>query len=954
MATGHGSATRLRAVMVLIGLGIGAVVCADDPDISKLPPPAAAPVDFIRDIQPILANRCVSCHGPEKQRGGFRIDRKADALKGGDIHSPAIVPKKSAESPLIHFVGGLVPGMLMPRKGEPLTPKEIGLLRAWIDQGTAWPDNTEIAAPLAAKRHWAFQPVARPSPPLAALHSPWPRNPIDIFILTRLEKERLAPSPEAERRTLIRRVCFDLIGLPPTPAEVDAFVNDPDPLAYEKLVDRLLASPQFGERWARHWLDVVRFAESHGFETNQPRPNAWPYRDYVIRAFNDDKPYDQFIREQLAGDALGIDEATGFLVAGAWDSVKSPDPVLTAQQRADELHDMVATTGSAFLGVTVGCARCHSHKFDPIPQTDYYAIKAVFAGVQHGERRLPRTPPADREQQAATIRGELERVERALDRFIPLARVGAATGTLRPPVQPGINVERFPKVEARWVRFTSKATNENSRLEPCLDELEVWTAEENPRNAARGEHVKRSSSGDYNGNPKHLLEHVNDGRYGNDRSWISNQPGRGWVQIELPQAVNINKIVWGRDREGKYTDRLPVDYRIEVAVQSGEWRTVAGSEDRKPFVAGAKPEAPYSADGMSAADAAELKRLLAEREQLTARLKALTTEPMVYAGKFETPGPILRFHRGDPMQPREVVGPSALSELGSKLHLPTDTPERERRLALARWVTDPRHPLTARVIVNRLWHYHFGTGIVNTPSDFGINGARPTHPELLDWLAVELIEHSWSLKHIHRLIVTSATYRQASTPNEQGLRLDAGSRLLWRYPHRRLEAEPLRDAILAVSGRLDLRMGGPGFDLFDPNTNYVKVYNSKQRFEPDTWRRMVYQNKPRMQLDDTFGAFDCPDAGQIAPRRTSSTTPLQALNLLNSPFLLQQAGFLTTRLEREAGTDVNHQVRLAFRLLFSREPTTVEVEAATRLIREHGLTVFARAMLNANEFLYVH
>lgn len=783
-----------------------------------------------------------------------------------------------------------------------------------------------------ATTHWAFQPVVRPA--LPALQDRDSRNPIDRFIRARLAREGLTPAPEADRRTLLRRLKFDLLGLPPTPEEVDAFVGDGREDAYERLVDRLLASPHFGERWARHWLDVVRFAESDGFETNLARPNAWPYRDYVIAAFNADKPYDRFVAEQLAGDVLGAPAATGFLVGGPCDKVKSPDIVLTRQQRADELHDMVSTAGSAFLGLTVGCARCHNHKFDPIAQRDYYAMVAVFAGVQHGERALPAADDLDRRARAEERRRELAELDRAIADAEPLAQPGGPARRL--PVSALVNQERFAPVQAKFVRFVVLATN---RFEPCIDELEVYTAGPMPRNVALARHGTRAtSSSDYPGAAIHKLEHVNDGQYGNSRSWISNQVGGGWVQLELPAAETIDRIVWGRDREGKFSDRLAVRYRIEVALEPGRWRTVASSEDRLP-VGATMPETPVT-------------RLRARRAALARELRELTQPAMAYTGTFTAPPPTHRLHRGDPMQERERVAPGALASFGARLTLPDDSSEQARRLALAKWITDPKHPLTARVIANRLWHYHFGQGIVDTPSDFGLNGARPSHPELLDWLAAELAEHGWSLKHLHRLIVTSATYRQASTAHARGLAVDAGCRLLWRYPPHRLEAEPLRDAILFVSGKLDLRMGGPGFDLFEPNNNYVKVYTPKKEFGPNEWRRMVYATKPRMQLDDTFGAFDCPDGGQIAPKRNRSTTPLQALNLLNSPFIVQQAGFFAERL-RSAADAPEAQARLGFRIVFGRDPSAPELTAAARLIREHGAMVFCRALLNANEFLYV-
>jgi hypothetical protein len=774
------------------------------------------------------------------------------------------------------------------------------------------------------------------------------RNPIDNFIRSWLEKEGLKPSPEADRATLIRRLKFDLLGLPPAPEEIDAFVNDPAADAYERLVERYLASPHFGERWARHWLDVVHFAESHGFEMNQPRPNAWPYRDYVIRAFNEDRPYDRFVREQLAGDALGTDEATGFLVAGPWDQVKSPDPALTAQQRADELHDIVSTTGSTFLGLTVGCARCHNHKFDPVSMKDYYGLVAVFAGVQHGERPARSADTDRRRREAEELRRQLAAVIADLEALEPLAQPKGPAGR-RLPVNARLNVERFAPVKAKYVRFVVEATNS---VEPCLDELEVFTSGPESRNVALASAGgKATSSGNYSAAPDiHRLEHINDGRYGNGRSWISNEAGRGWVQIELKEAAVIDRIVWARDREGVYADRLPTRYRIEVATEPGSWSLVASSEDRLP--SGSKTGVPPA---LGEPGQARYKQLATRRADLERRLTDLERSSMVYAGRFTVPEPTHRLNRGDATQPREGVAPAALAQFGPPLKLADDAPESQRRLALAKWITDPRHPLTARVIVNRLWQHHFGTGIVPTPSDFGLNGGKPSHPELLDWLATELVAHDWSLKHVHRLIVLSATYRQDSSAREPiNRKVDAQDRLLWRYPPRRLEAEPLRDAILAASGHLDLRMGGPGFDLFEPNTNYVKVYTPKKEFGRAEWRRMVYQNKPRMQLDDTFGPFDCPDAGQIAPKRNSSTTALQALNLMNSRFLVQQAGLFAERLKREAGDDAAAQVRRGFRLAFGREPSAEESAAAAKLVREHGLAALCRSLLNANEFLYVY
>ena len=1082
-------------------------------------------IDFARDVKPLLASKCIRCHGPEKQRGGLRLDRRADAVKGGEDHGPSIVPGKADESPLIRMLTGKIPDKKMPPEGSPLEPAQIALLRRWIEGGATWPEEktATIDPNDVAKKHWAFQPVVRPALPQAK--SDWAKSPIDRFILAALERSGLQPNSDADRRTLIRRLSFDLIGLPPTPAEVESFINDRDPAAYEKLVDRLLASPHYGERWARHWLDAVRFAESHGFEMNQARPYAWRYRDYVIRSLNEDKPYDQFVREQIAGDAYGADEATGFLVAGAWDQVKSPDPVLTSQQRADELHDMISTTGSAFLGLTVGCARCHNHKFDPIPQVDYFRIKACLEGVQHGDRSIGGSKAVG-SKEISKRRQEIDAIRAKLDAFEPRARKGArlwvtpddgircfppegraeyprgtsrgdandvgdaarlpnvgagylwwdyqgkdliawhpktegkyrvwvswgsgwkthaedaaylldhdgdtdtkkdqkeilrvdqrkfADGTgdmpgrpqwsgfrdagvhlfgpetrillrggakgiatadvivleeatqevaakqpaLRLPVHSGRNVDRFEPIEAKFVRFNILSSSD---AEPCLDELEAFAVGPNTKNVALASTgAKAFASGSFPGVAIHRLEHVHDGEYGNDRSWISSDRSTGWVAIEFAKPATIDRVVWGRDQSKapKYQDRVPTQYRVEVSLDGRVWQEVASNEDRLPYrrktIAVPGGFLPDLAESAPQRDAllAELSR---RENELPAELKA----NLAYVGNFRPAGPTKRLHRGDVTQPREDVTPGSLSQFGDAFELPANANEQERRKALAEWIVQTKNPLTARVMANRIWHHHFGSGIVPTPSDFGINGGRPSHPELLDWLASELMAPQdpsakpWSLKHLHRLICLSATYRQSSRANAKAQSLDAGARLLWRYPPRRLEAEPLRDAILAVTGKLNLKAGGPGFDLFEPNGNYVKVYNPKKTFGPEEFRRMIYQTRPRMQLDDTFGAFDCPDGGQVAPRRNSSTTPLQAFNLLNSPFMLQQAELFAERLNREASADSGEQVRTAFRLTFGRDAETAEAAAANQLIREHGLAAFCRAMLSANEFLYVY
>jgi mono/diheme cytochrome c family protein len=923
----------------------------------RLPPAADRTVDFTQDIQPIFTRACFSCHGPEKQQGGYRLDSPAAALRGGETYSPAIKPGDSAGSPLIQLVAGLVPDTKMPAKGDPLTAAEIGLLRAWIDQGAKFPaDAPAEADPL--KSHWSFQPVRRPAVPTLGKRPPKNASPLDAFIGARLAEDKLAPSPEADRTTLIRRLYFVMLGLPPTPEEVAAFVADRKPQAFERLVDRVLDDPRYGERWGRHWLDVVRFAESNGFETNRERLNAWRYRDYVIAALNDDKPYDQFIREQLAGDALGAEVATGFLVGGPVDIVKSPDVALTAQQRADELDDMVGTTGTAFLGLTTGCARCHSHKFDPISHREYHALAAIFAGVQHGDRALPL--PADQQAKLAQADQRIQELEGKLVPFLPQPAAPPRDGKRRPAVNFAANEDAFAPVEAKFVRFTILATTGG---EPCLDELEVWAGDRNVALAAHG--TRATASGSLAGYEIHKLEHLNDGRVGNGRSWISSEAGRGWVQLEFPRVERISRVVWGRDREGQFKDRLPTQYRIEAGLTTNDWQHVASSDDREPFAGKAElPPAPaYQFAGRPEAEAAQGKQWLAELEQVRRQRAEWAKAPAIYAGNFTQPGVTHRLHRGDPLQPREAVAPGTLA-IFHPLTLATNTPEQQRRRQLADWIASPENPLTARVIVNRLWQHHFGVGLVSTPNDFGKNGARPTHPELLDWLASELVRpevkppigptvRPWSLKHLHRLILTSATWRQASMPRPSALKVDAGSRLLWRFPPRRLEAEGIRDSILAVSGNLDRTPGGPSFYLHEVDRENVYHYRPKEEFGPADTRRMVYAFKVRMEQDGIFGAFDCPDGSLVMPKRSASTTPLQALNLFNSRFILSQAEAFAARLRRDAGEDLPAQVRRAWQLAFNRAPSRAEARDAVAFARAEGTPALCRAVLNANEFLFL-
>ena len=929
----------LRSAVILQCAGLLLFIPCSMPTVGADEPRSDESVHFETQILPLLTAKCIDCHGPETQESHFRLDRRSALLRGGDSGEPAIVPGDSKASHLIQLVSGSEAGKLMPPdETSPLSPTEIALLKQWIDQGAVWPgsENEEADSP-ELLNHWSFQPVREV--PAPELKDPWIRNPIDAFVLQKLQQSSLSPNPPASQAVLIRRMSLDMLGLPPLPDDVKAFQADDNSGATAELVDRLLANPHYGERWARYWLDLVRFAETNGFETNRERPNAWPYRDYVIRSLNDDKPYDQFLKEQLAGDALGIPEATAYLVAGPYDLVRSPDLNLTLMQRQNELDDMINTTGTAFIGLTLGCARCHNHKFDPIRQTDYYSLQAIFAGVQHGDRKLPLTDQM--QQTIEQLDGERLALQQQLAKYVK-----AGTG-IRPAVTSTGNEELFAPIPARFIRFSVQATNSG---EPCIDELEIFSGSNNVALASAG--AKATSSSALPGYDIHRLEHIHDGQYGNSHSWISNEPGKGWVQIELPQVEEISRIVWARDRDGKFGDRLATKYVVEVAVEPGAWTVVATSADRLPLSDGepAKPE--YDFASFAQDEASHGRQLLSRLEAVETERQQLLSSTTVYAGTFQQPEPTYRLFRGEPLAKREQVAPGTVAVLG-QLNLTESSAEQQRRMALAEWIASPSNPLTARVIVNRLWQYHFGKGLVSTPSDFGAAGVAPTHPELLDWLAKQLMDHGWSLKHVHRLILNSSTYQQSSQPRPDALQQDASTELWWRFPPRRLEAEPIRDSVLSVSGVLDNRMFGPGFSGFEVELENVRHYFPKKHYGPDDWRRMIYMTKVRLEKESVFGIFDCPDAASSVPKRSRSTTPLQAFNLLNSPFMLQQAELFAERLRREAGDDVSRQIDAAYWLCCGRQPAEDELLAARQFIAEAGLPAFCRAMLNCNEFVFL-
>lgn len=913
---------------------------------------APTAVDFVRDVRPIFELHCYECHSGDQPSSSLRLDHKQSAMAGGELYGADLIHEQVETSVLIQVVSDEEHELRMPPEGDSLSPAEIEILKKWVTQGAPWPDGIDEVELADPRDHWAFRPLECPTVP-SDINPSWARTPIDHFIAEKLASVGLRPNHEASRHDWLRRVSFDLTGLPPTTAEINDFIHDHHPLAYERVVERLLASPRYGERAAQHWFDVVRYADTHGFEVNTERPNAWPYRDYVIEALNQDTPYDRFVQQQLIGDTNGFDAATGFLITA---SVLLPgqigqDEPSKRLARQDALDEIVVNIGQTFLGLTVGCARCHNHKFDPISQVDYFAMQAFVAGVEY-EDRLIRDAEADK--QTAALQDKLAAVGRRLAKHAPLV----GSGVERPAVNSRYNIERFDPQTFDRVRLTILSTN---LYEPCIDELQVF--DRNGTNVAWAGHGTTAiASGSNTAPDRHELRFVNDGIFGNSRSWMSNEVGGGWVEIRLAAPTEIERIEWGRDRLNEFGDRLPLQYRIEAANGNEDWVLISDHSDRAAYnaeaeripidvqpVAGDKDATATSSTG-TALD--ERRSLWQDYEQVLAELRKNPAGGRpIFAGRFRAPDDIHLLRRGDPEQPQQPVPPAVPKVLGD-LTLDRQSDEQVRRQALANWIADTNNPLTARVMANRIWQSHFGIGLVETANDFGRNGSAPTHPELLDWLASELIASGWSMKELHRTIVLSATYRQSSVPNSAGNEIDADVRLLWRYPLRRLEGEAIRDAILSVTGQLTFTMGGPGYDLFDKRGGLTGFEPVEKLTEANS-RRMVFAHRVRRERDAVFGAFDCPDGGQSTPRRRESTTPIQALNLLNSTIVVEQAALLAESLSARKDSTVSSQIQDAYLQILGRTPSNDEVQLVTPVVEKYGLTPLCRALFNSNEFLYI-
>ncbi|HEU0124508.1 MAG TPA: PSD1 and planctomycete cytochrome C domain-containing protein [Bryobacteraceae bacterium] len=838
-------------------------------------------VTFAHDIKPLLENRCLKCHGPAMQLGKLDLRDRASAMRGAG-KGAVLTPGDPEKSPLYRHVAGLDKPR-MPMDG-PLKADEIAAVRIWIEQGAAWEGT--LGAPAAAKQdlqkleqwivpagareQWAFRQPSRP---------PVPRNgavhPVDAFLRQSLSARGLTQAPKADAHTLVRRAYLDLLGLPPSPEEVRQFVEDKEPRAWERLIDKLLASPQYGERWGRHWLDVARYADSNGYEHDFDRPNAWRYRDYVIQAFNKDTPFDVFLQEQLAGDEMPERShdrliATAFLRNYAKVGFREKD---NPQFRFEYLDDMIATIGRGLMGITVQCARCHNHKFDPIGQADYYRLQASLWGYVEVDH--PLTPEAE-------ARAYQEKVTAVAEQVRPLRE---EIRSLEQPYRDALLQEKYKK----WPLHIQKA---------------VFTPE-SERTAGQvllANQIIRTTS---------------------------------VTSSEIDKALRPDDLAKKRALEARIRmaekDR-PSPIPVAMGITDGDYRLA-------PDGAGDEP-----------APGKGTQREKIEGTFLSDGLKPYAAPPsyFLHGGDIHS--------RGSLTQPGFVA---VLDDGATPAALPpADGRTSGRRLALAKWLTSGRHPLTARVMVNRIWHHHFGRGIVTTLDNFGKTGEPPTHPELLDWLAVEFVEKGWSIKQMHRLLMTSQAYQMSSQwVTEKHMLADAGNQLWWRYRAQRLEAEIVRDNILAVSGALNRTAGGKA--IFPELPKEVLASMDKGVWDrtkdgPAVWRRSIYVYRKRGLPLPFFEVFDLPDQNLTCGRRNVSTVPTQALTLMNNEWVLRQASRLADRIATEAGSSgIRAQIARAYELALGRAPKPAEFAANEEFLKTHTLSDLAHVILNLNEFIYL-
>ena len=1017
-------------------------LAAAEAEVGRLPPAATRPVDFAKDIEPIFADHCYSCHGPKKQESALRLSVKADALKGGDEHgAKAIVPGKSSESVLIQAVAHTHSDLRMPKKGERLTAEQVGLLRAWIDQGALWPETAATQA-RDPKNHWAFKAPVRPPTP-SVKDKKWVRSPVDNFILAKLESENLKPSPEADKATLLRRLSLDLIGLPPTIAEVDSFLADKSKDAYEKQIERLLASPHYGERWGRHWLDAARYADSDGYEKDMSR-QAHFYRDYVINAFNQDLPYDRFLLEQIAGDQLANatqDQivATGFLRNSMINQEGAIDP---EQFRMDAMFDRMDAIGKAMLGLTIQCAQCHNHKYDPISQEDYYRL---FAFINSDHEARPTVYTADEQMKIAAIHRGIAEIDGNLKHRRPdWEKLMAAWEDSACHDQPdwivladldqeGDKSQRYdyhkdgsllaegyaPTKFTQWFRITNNLAGVTAfRLELLNDPNLPFGG---PGRSFRGTcaltdfHVEATDTVSQTNKVKvkwaaASADIEQDERKLEDNYYDKSTNNRVYGPIQY--AIDGNgDTAWGIDvgpgrrnqeRKAVFVADRPVGYatgtywRIGLNQNHGGWNSddhmnnnlgrfrLSVTTATKNLVADPLPKkvrdiiTTIPRDQRSPAQQAAVfsywRTTVPDWKEASAKIEKFmddwpegATALTLLAREDGRKTSVLK--RGDWLKPTKPVSGGVPAFLHQ---LPKDASA--TRLSFAKWLGDKKSPTTARVFVNRVWQSYFGLGLVGTSEDFGMQSETPSHPELLDWLAVEFMEPSvkvkrlngervkgdsispastlqpfnsftdslpqlWSVKHLHRLIVNSAAYRQNSKVTPELMERDPYNRLLARGSRFRVEGEIVRDIALAASGLLNPKIGGrsvmppaPEY-LFQPPASYAP-FPWKDEVGEEKYRRALYTFRRRSTPYPVLQTFDVPNADISCVRRLRSNSPLQALVSLNEPMFVECAQNLARKTLAEGGKTDAERVTYAFRRALSRLPAESEKQELLSLLEK--------------------
>ena len=977
-------------------------------------------------MAPILQRRCIGCHNGSDPQGDLSLE-DWDAIQQSGVVEPGD-PDSSTLLAMISPQGDEQPEM--PKDSDPLATAEVGAIRAWIAAGAEWPSRFSLqVSEVTDTNWWSLLPIKRPAVPKIERAAAWIHSPIDAFVMRRLRENGIEPSASADRRTIIRRLYYDLIGLPPSPTVVEAFVADQSPQAYEALVDRLLASPHYGERWARHWLDVVHYGDTHGYDKDKLRPNAWPYRDYVIRALNNDTPYGRFVEEQLAGDVLFPGEprliaATGFIAAGPWDFIGHVEvPATKADGRIArnlDRDDMVVNTIHTFCSMTAGCARCHNHKFDPITQEDYYSLQAVFAAIGRNDR------PFDMDADTASTRAALVADQATLaERRTELTEIiERAGGRALTKID-----RRIADLDARRDAGNSASNGYHSQFAPEHDTLKWVQVDLGSSQLIDRIRLVPARPTDFKDTPgfgfpvRFKLEISDDAEFDSSQM-VTDQTAADYTnpgdaardyefRIAAARYVRLTATsLWDRGGlqhalalaemqivGGGKNLALAANVSASDSIDAGRWHKkflIDGYSSRALLPSEAKGVSSMAADE---ADRAALTALRKERQTLLGNLvrreivrelaeveaglkladrelAKLPKPQLVYAAAthFEPAGghqpsrgeplPIFVLQRGmidrhlRPVEPGTLRLPGALP---SRFMLPENHGEGDRRVALANWIIDPHNPLTWRSIVNRIWLYHFGRGIVDSPSDLGRMGQQPSHPELLDWLAAEFrdggdsITTPQSIKALHKLLVTSSTYRQAVSHDEAAAIVDSGNQYYWRANRRRLEAEAIRDTVLLVAGKLQKKMYGPGFQDFVLEQTAHSPQFVYEKHDPDdiaSHRRSVYRFLPRSQPQPFMETLDCADPSQQVAKRDETLTPLSALALLNNRFMVRMAEHFAARLETEFA-DRGDQIDLAFHLALSRRPQPGERSALLAYAQKQGLSSACRVIMNLNEFVFV-